>query len=125
MSQAEHTHARSWTRRLMLLMLVLAVIGSLFAALVWPRALLALAGLNAVASVVFLLGRRMLTATLSAATCGLILATLFLTDWGLSSLHPVIRIAWPYLIGASIAEVATISSWMVSIRPREQRMVST
>ncbi len=103
--------------RMLRLVFVVAVISTLFAQLKWPLALLALSGLNGAASIWFWLVKRSRVARMAALTSLLMLATLFFTDWGLSSLHPVLRVAWPLLIAACIAELLTLLLWLVSVPP--------
>jgi len=103
--------------RLFQLTFVVAVVCALFAALKWPLALLALSGMNAVACVRFWLTKRTRMALMAFATSILMLATLLLTNWGLSMPQPVVRVAWPYLVAACVSQSATILFWLVSIPP--------
>jgi len=103
--------------RMLQLVFVVAVISALFGHLAWPLALLALSGLNGIASVWFWLTKRSRLGKMAALTAILILATLFFTDWGFSSPHPVVRVAWPLLVAACIAELVTIVMWLVSVPP--------
>jgi hypothetical protein len=103
--------------RLLQLVVVVAVISALFGHLAWPLALLVLSGLNGIASVWFWLTERRRLAGMAVVTAVLALCTLFFTDWGLSSPHPVVRVAWPYLVAACIAEFVTIGMWLISVPP--------
>ncbi len=107
--------------RLLQLVVVVAVVSALFASLKWPVALLALCGLNGLAALWFRVTKRPVVSGLAAETAILIFATLLQTDWGLSSPRPVVRVAWPWLIAACIAELVTIVSWMVSVPPIVRR----
>jgi hypothetical protein len=80
-------------------------------------ALLALSGLNALASFWLWFTKRLKAAATAIATAMLMVATLFFTDWGLSSLQPVVRVAWPLLIAASIAQLLAIGLWFLSVPP--------
>lgn len=101
--------------RMFRLVFVVAVISTLFAQLKWPLALLALPGLNGAASLGFWGVKKSRLARMALVTSLLMLVTLILTDWGLSSLHPVARIAWPVLVAACIAQLLTLLLWLVSV----------
>ena len=104
--------------RMFQLVVVVAILCSLFASLKWPVALLVLSGMNAVACLGFGITRRPIVAGFAGATTILILATLFYTNWGLSSLHPGVRVAWPFLIAACFSELATLVCWLLSENQR-------
>ena len=104
-------------RRLMYLVFVAAVAAALFVKLGWPNALLIVAVANAIAAVRFWATRRSQLSRMAAASAVLIMATLFFTDWGLSSLHPVVRVAWGWLVCACILQVMAIVLWLVSDSP--------
>jgi len=101
----------------------IAVTCTLFAILRWPLALLGLAGLNTIACFGFLVRGKQLVAILAGATALLLIATLFFTDWGLSSLKPTIRIAWWYLIAACVSEVVLLAYWILDILKSEKGAV--
>ncbi len=103
--------------RMFQVVVVVAVISTLFAQLKWPLALLALAGLNAVASFGLWYARRVRSAQMAIATSALLLATLFLTDWALSSPRGIVRVAWRLLGAACIMQVLTIVAWLFSVPP--------
>lgn len=68
--------------RMLQLAVVVAVISALFGHLPWPLALLALCGLNVLASVWFWLTKRSWLGNTAGVTAVLIFAALFFTDWG-------------------------------------------
>jgi hypothetical protein len=101
---------------LLQIVIVFSTLGGLFIALKWPLALLALVGLNAIVGIGFRINRNRLNGNLACATAVLIFATLYFTDWGLSMPHPVVRVAWPYLIAACVSELALIVCWIVGMK---------
>ncbi len=103
--------------RLLSFFSVAAVVGALFVVFAWPVALLVLSGMNAVGCIGFAIVRQLKIAGFAGVTSILIMATLFFTDWGLSSLHPVVRVAWPYLIAACAAELTTVLFYLLSPLP--------
>ena len=104
--------------RLLQLVVVVTIICALFASLTWPVALLVVCGLNVVGCIGFRLVGRSRIAGLMGVTAILILATLVLTDWGLSCPHPVVSVAWPYLIAACVSELVAVVCWLVFDSPR-------
>lgn len=110
-------NAQYGLNRLFLCVFMVAVICSLFATFEWPFALLFLSGMNAAASLRFWVAKRWRIANATFATSCLILATLFFTDWGLSTPHPVIRIAWKFLVGACLMQLYAIVTWLFLVPP--------
>ena len=103
--------------RMFQVVVVVAIISTLFAQLKWPLALLALAGLNAVASIGLWYARKVRSAQMAIATSAFLLATLFFTDWALSSPRGIVRVAWRLLGAACIMQVVTIVAWLFSAAP--------
>jgi hypothetical protein len=99
--------------RMFQLVAVVAILCSLFASLPWPIAMAVLSVANVMAAIVFFVGGRSRTSNLASVTSLLVLATLFSTDWGLSSLHPVVHVAWPIAIAACAFQLATILAWFL------------
>ena len=93
---------------------MVAVVAGMFAYMVWPIALLVLSAINAAAAVGLAFTARRHIAGWSFATCALILATLYYTDWGVSRPNGTIQIAWPILVAACIAQVITVSTWLLA-----------
>ncbi|MBN1393951.1 MAG: hypothetical protein JW959_02885 [Pirellulales bacterium] len=103
--------------KLIISFFVFFVFAVLFIVFPWPVALLVASGINAVMCVGFgMVGQFKIAGFCGAATV-LILMALFFTDWGLSSIHPVVHIAWPYLIAAIVAEVTAVVCWLKILLP--------
>lgn len=68
----------------------------------------------------FLLRGKRLGSGLAGATVVLLIATLFFTNWGMSSPKPVIRIAWSYLISACVSELALVVYWILGDKMKRQ-----
>lgn len=100
--------------RLFQLVFIVAAASSLFATFKWPLAILVLSGVNAVASVYYVRVGKTRIAVLAFTTSVLLLATLFFTDWGLSSPRPVVVVAWPFLAAACVVELCAIVNWLFS-----------
>lgn len=102
------------------LAVIIAVTLSLFATLRWPPALLVLSVFNAIASIHFFRTSRARTAILAFTTSVLLLATLFFTNWGLSTPRPVVRVAWPFLVAACVLQLCVFVNWLFSERSRRK-----
>ena len=113
-SSHEHVRFQFGLARLFQFTLIVAVVSALFASLKWPVALLVLCGLNIFASIYFYATRRVGIAISGFTTACLILATLFFTDWGFSSLNPTVRIAWPFLAAACVSQLYEVLCWLIS-----------
>ncbi len=105
-------HTQFSLARMLQAVAVIAVICSLFAQLRWPSALFVLSGMNLVVGFWFWYRGRAQLRTLALATFALIIATLFFTDWGLSSPQPRVRVAVLPLIAACFTQVLTIVLWL-------------
>jgi hypothetical protein len=103
-------------RRLCILPVIVAVVCALFASLPWPWAVLAIAGLNGVACIGFWIVGRRAVSGLAATTTALLIATLVQTDWGMSSPHPEVRVAWSWLVAACFGQVATVVCWLLDFK---------
>ncbi|WP_145063407.1 hypothetical protein [Adhaeretor mobilis] len=99
--------------RLLVLTTVVAVVAFMFATIPWPPGVAFLAFVDMLVMVVARSKNKRRLRIASAVTVCLIVATLFFTDWGVSSPKPVIRIAWPPAIGAIIAQLATLGLWLM------------
>ena len=100
--------------RMFQLVAVVAVLCSLFASLPWGIAMAILSVANVMAAIVFFVAGRSKTSNLASITSLLVLATLFSTDWRLSSLHPVVHVAAPIAIAACAFQLATVLAWFLS-----------
>lgn len=98
-------------RRWISIALVISLV-ALFAAFPLMLTLLVLVGCNAVMFLVLACCRQAVPAKLALLTVVLMTASLFLTDWGFSSLHPQIRPSWLSLVPACISQLALVSSPM-------------
>ena len=85
---------------------------ALFATFPLMITLLVLVGCNAAAFIVLRCCRQAVPAKLALLTVVLMTASLFLTDWGFSSLHPQIQVSWLSLVPACISQLALVSSPM-------------
>lgn len=94
-------------RRSVAVALVTALI-ALFAATFLMLTLLILIGCNGIAFIVLYV-RHSPSAKLAFLTAALMFVSLILTDWGFSTPHPRIRVAWVALVPAGIAQIALIS----------------
>lgn len=63
---------------------------------------------NGVAAVLFLIAGKPRLISLASLSCLCWIATLLLTDWGFSSLKPIVRLCWPAFIPA----VASLLGWV-------------
>ncbi len=100
--------------RLLQLVVLASVIGSLFALFPWPVALLVVCEINAMVAIYSWFKGRTALCYITLTTSGLILATLFFTDWGVSRPNGKISVAWPVLIVACVAQVDAVAVWVFS-----------
>jgi len=105
------------------LTVVVAVVCSVFASMTWPVAMLALAGLNVVASIVFWRARRFRIC--AWATSFFLLMTLSLTDWCSSSFKPVTYVAWMDLVLAGVFQAAALIVLLFSDPPIHPKACSS
>jgi hypothetical protein len=108
-------------RRLMFLVVIVAVVCSLFATLDWSWAMLLLAGMNAFASLSFTIVKRVRLSSLAGMTSSIILVTLVCTvGFAITvplNYPPVIRVWWAWWTPAFILELATVLCWLFSGSP--------
>jgi hypothetical protein len=105
--------------RMFQLVVVVAVLCSLFASLRWYTALFALIIVNALACIAFAAVKRPITAGFAALTSFLIAATLSFT-WFPQDYGDVV-VPWAILIGARVSQLATVLSWFLSDSPPRRR----
>ncbi len=104
--------------RMFQLVAVVAVLCSLFATVEWPKAMLLLAGVNAIAWLRFLIVKKVLLSSLAGTTSFLIWAALAYTTFDqLGSYTVVIGRWWPWWMPACISEFATVLCWLLSGSP--------
>jgi hypothetical protein len=100
--------------RLLQLFVFASVVASLFALFPWPVALLVVCGINAMVAIYSWFKGRAALCYITLTTSGLILATLFFADWGVSRPNGNISVAWPVLIAACVAQVGAVAVWLLS-----------
>jgi hypothetical protein len=100
--------------RMCQLIVVGAVLCSLFATVWFPAALLILAVFNAMACVGFGIAAKPTTAGLAALTSILIVVALFSKGIGFETIGDFVAVTWLPIVSAGILELATILSWFLS-----------
>ena len=100
-------------KRLLVVVTVSAIIAGLFACLQLEIALLTLATIDLIASVLFELYAKSRLSLLLLVSAILIQATLYYTDWGHSRPIPDFRVAWSFLIATFVAHAAVAFVWLI------------
>jgi hypothetical protein len=109
--------ARFSLSRMLAATAMVAFIAALFHWLPAPFAGLTLCLGNLVSAAWFHHVKRREVANLAILTAALILATLYYTEWGLSSPSGRIIVAWPFFGAAALAQVGMLTTWLL-VSPR-------
>jgi len=102
--------------RMFQLVAVVAILCSLFASLSWFAALGVVGIINGIACFGFHIARKPRTARLAEVTAFLILIVWGHTAMNFSTLPPKLPV-WPWLIAASVSQLATILDWFLFFHP--------
>lgn len=101
---------------LLLISMVAPALAFPFAIWSWPIATVVLGCLNIAIAVAVFLAREERPAVLFTLTGLAMLGVLFFTDWGVSSINPVVRVSWFWVVVASVGEVVSVWYWLMGGR---------